>query len=839
MREELSAFWSISREELLARLRASRRGLSQEEAQRRLEELGANLIRPRKAASALGLLARQFASPIVLVLLFAAVLSFFLHDPSDAGIILGIILTSGALGFWQEHAATNAVARLLATVQTKATVLRDGAPTELPHEQIVPGDVVVLSAGKTIPADCAILQSRDLFVDETALTGESYPLEKSAGVSPPATPLMRRTNSLFMGTHVVSGSAEALAVHTGGRTEFARVSERIASRPPETEFERGIREFGFLLMKVTVVLVAATFAANVLLNRPVLESFLFSLALAVGLTPQLLPAVISVNLSHGARRMAQRKVIVRRLVSIENFGGMNVLCCDKTGTLTEGTVRLELACDVEGRESKKVLLHAYLNSFYETAFASPIDAAIRGGKYFDLAGYSKLDEEPYDFARKRLSVLIADGQESLMVTKGAVPGVLAICSAAEAADGRIIPIEEAKAGILDRFENFSKDGRRTLAVAYRRMGGALRIARDDEAAMTFLGLVVFSDPPKPGIVHTIDDLRRLGVTLKIITGDNRLVAQRLAGEVGLASPRVLTGSDLSSSDEETLAKTANHVDVFAEVEPSQKEQIVLALKKAGNVVGFMGDGINDAPAIHAADVGISVDTAVDVAREAADIVLLDKDLSVLAEGIRQGRLTFANTMKYVFAATSANFGNMFSMAGACLFLPFLPLLPKQVLLTNLMTDFPEMTIATDSVDEELTLSPRRWDIGFIRRFMVFFGILSSVFDYATFAVLLLLLGASERQFRTGWFTESVVSAAMVVLAIRSRRPFFKSRPGRYLLLTTALVVCAALLLPYTALAGLLGFEPLPVPFLLAMCAIVVTYVLCAEATKRVFYGHGA
>jgi Mg2+-importing ATPase len=829
------AFWSISATEILQHLGTAKEGLSSEEARQRFAHYGSNLLKPQKRSDVLTLLLAQFKSPLILILLFATGLSFFLHDPINALIILTIVLVSGLLGFWQEHSATNAVEQLLAMVQIKATVLRDGGPHEIPVEEIVPGDIVILNAGDIVPGDCLVDESKDLFVDEATLTGETYPVEKSAGVLAAETPLGQRTNALWMGTHVVSGSAKALVIRTGKRTEFGKVSERLKLRPQETDFERGIRQFGYFLMEVTLVLVIAIFAINVYLARPVLDSFLFSLALAVGLTPQLLPAIISINLAHGAKRMAQERVIVKRLASIENFGSMNVICSDKTGTLTEGVVHLESALDVEGAPSDKVLLHAYLNAFYETGFTNPIDEAIRTQCQFDLSGYRKADEIPYDFLRKRLSVLVAHGDTHLMVTKGALQNVLAVCAAGETGAGTDVDIAVVRDRIQQRFEDFSSKGCRTLGVAYKNMGSGSRMNKDDETGMTFLGFLVLFDPPKPNIIETIANLKTLGVALKIITGDNHLVAVNVSQQMGLSSTKILTGPDLRQLSDGALLKHVVDVDVFAEIEPNQKERIILALKKGGNVVGYMGDGINDASALHAADVGISVESAVDVAKEAADIVLLEKDLGVLVQGVREGRTTFANTLKYVFMATSANFGNMFSMAGVSLFLPFLPLLPKQILLTNLMTDFPEMTIATDRVDSEMVDYPRRWDVKAIRKFMFTFGLVSSVFDYLTFGALLFILHATQDQFRTGWFLESVISASLIVLVIRSRKPFFKSRPAKYLLMATLLTVIVTAVLPFTPLGGIFGFSRLPISFLVLIGIIIIAYIITAEMAKTVFY----
>ncbi len=672
-------------------------------------------------------------------------------------------------------------------------------------------------------------------MSEATLTGETYPVEKAASVLSAETPLAKRTNSLWMGTSVVSGSGKVLAVSTGKGTEFGKISERLKLRPPETEFEKGISNFGHLLMEVTMLMVVAVFAINVYLQRPILESFLFSLALAVGLTPQLLPAIISVNLSHGAREMAQKKVIVKRLASIENLGSMNLLCSDKTGTLTEGELELHSFQDLQGNQNEKVLLYASLNAYYQKGFENPIDKAILAQNKFDLAQYEKLDEIPYDFLRKRLSILVSKSGTNLMITKGALLNIIEICSLAEVEPGKTVEISDLKEKIEEQFEAFSEKGLRTLGVAYREMGKKRIIGKENETDMTFLGFLFFFDPPKQGIVNTIENMEKLGISLKVITGDNKFVAASISREVGLKNSRVLTGSELAKMSSEAMIRQVNDTDVFAEIEPNQKEHIILALKKSGNVVGYIGDGINDASALHAADVGISVDSAVDVAKEAADIVLMEKSLDALVEGVKGGRKTFANTMKYVFMATSANFGNMFSMAGASLFLPFLPLLPTQILLTNLLTDFPEMTIATDSVDRELVEEPHRWDIGFIRKFMMVFGITSSVFDYLTFGVLLFLLPGMTEQFRTGWFMESVISASMIVLVIRSRKPFFRSRPGKYLLAATLLIVGLTLFFPLTPLAVPFGFKPIPISVILIIAAIIGVYIITAETVKKIFY----
>lgn len=845
-------FWSLSTDQVLQQTHSTTGGLSRQDAKQRLSKYGANSLKQTQKSSALMLLLNQFKSPIILILIFAAMLSIFLKDAADAIIILTIVFISGLLGFWQERGASNAVEKLLALVQVKATVLRDGQSQEIPNQEVVPGDIVVLCAGKNIPGDCLVLESKDLSVDEAALTGETYPVDKLSGVLPAETELAKRTNSLYMGTNVISGTGKAVVVHTGKETEFGKVSERLKLRPPETEFEHGLSKFGYFLMEVTLILVVLIFVANVFLHRPVLESFMFSLALAVGLTPQLLPAIVSVNLARGAKKMAKKQVIVKRLPAIESFGSMNVFCTDKTGTLTEGEVKIHSAVDVEGKESdgdgvgespplgvastqaNRVLLYAYLNAASESGYVNPIDAAIREHKKFDISSYQKLDEVPYDFNRKRLSILFKKENKHLIVTKGALKNILDVCSSVETTEGKTIDIVDQQQKLHQEAVELGSKGFRVLGVAYRDFDRD-SFSKDDETNMTFIGYLALFDPPKAGIADTLKELENLGVTTKMITGDSKAVAISIIQQVGLPEPKTLTGAELDKLSDEALIHRVQYTNVFAEVEPNQKERIIIALKKAGNVVGYLGDGINDASALHAADVGISVESAVDVAKEAADIVLMAKDLNVLVEGVKEGRVTFANTLKYIFMATSANFGNMFSMAGISLFLPFLPLLPSQILLTNLLTDFPELTIATDRVDRELVSKPRRMDIKFIRNFMIVFGLLSSIFDYLTFGALLLLLHAQPEQFRTGWFLESVISASMVVLVVRTRQSIFDSKPGKYLLMATLATVGVTIIMPWTPLGNLFGFQPLPLNFVLVLGAIVVLYVTVAENVKRVFY----
>lgn len=830
-----AAFWQLPVEAAFAHIAANPGGLTSPEAQARRARFGPNTIEGARRRDALRLLLRQFESPIVLILVVATVLSGVLGDATDAVIILAIIAMSGLLGFWQERGATRAVEALLAVVQVKAEVLRDGHPVEVPIGEIVPGDVVLLNAGDIAPGDCLIIESRTLLVDEATLTGETYPVEKTPGVAAADSPIAQRTNALFMGTHVVSGSGRALVMRTGSATEFGQVSAHLRARPVPTGFERGMTAFGYLLMRAMVLLVAAIFVVNVVLARPLIDAALFSLALAVGLTPQLLPAIVTISLSQGARLMARRQVIVKRLDAIEDFGAMSILCTDKTGTMTVGAVVLEAALDLDGHPSARVRRLAYLNARHQTGFGNPIDTAIVAAGDVNDSGSRRLDELPYDFSRKRLSVLVADGSATLLITKGALENVLAVCSRAELPGGKAVAFERVGARLRSRYAALSREGYRVLGVAMRELDRAARLDPTSEADLTFVGFLTFLDPPKPGVAGTISDLAAGGITVRMITGDNPLVAAHVGGMVGLETGDVLTGAALDRLSDEELQARAVSVSIFAEVEPTQKERLIRALRASGAIVGYLGDGINDAPALHAADVGISVDTAVSVAKEAAAIVLLDKDLRVLLDGVRQGRRTFANTMKYVFTTTSANFGNMLSMAVAAAFLPFLPLLADQILLVNFLTDLPSTTIATDEVDPEQLAGPHSWDIGFVRNFMLVFGAVSSAFDLLTFAVLLFAFAADATLFRSGWFVESVATEVAVLFVLRTRRPFFRSRPSQLLAGSSLALGLVALAIPYSPLAGPLGLEALPPALVIALGAITGCYVAATEVAKRVFY----
>jgi Mg2+-importing ATPase len=831
-------YWSQSIDGVMAELRSSPDGLSSAAARERLAQVGPNTLQARRHMTGLRLLLGQLSNPLMLILVFAAIVSAIVQEWVDAAIVLAVVFGSAALGFAQEYRASTAVERLRERVRLQATVLRDGTPRAIPAAEVVPGDVALLSAGSLVPADGRVLDAKDCFANQAVLTGESFPVQKQPGAAPADASLGERTNCLFMGTSIRSGTARVLIVETGARTVFGQIARRLSLRPPETEFERGIRQFGALLTRIMVVLVLAVFAINIFLHKPPIDSLLFAIALAVGLSPELLPAIISVTLARGAQDMAARGVIVRRLSAIENLGSMDILCTDKTGTLTVGVVRLDGAFDWRGQCSEDVARDAYLNAALQSGLRNPLDDAIVAQAQINQhasAIAQKIDEIPYDFVRKRLSVVVREHGAERLICKGALEELLGVCTTVQdQAAG--VPLDEARrSAIVERYTAWSAQGFRVLGVASKEVAPQLHYTHDAERDLIFAGFLLFFDPPKPDIQQTLADLSDVGVEFKIITGDNILVARHLAETIGLPLGGVLSGAELNALHDEALWQRADRTTLFADVDPNQKERIILALRKMGHVVGYMGDGINDAPALYAADVGISVDSAVDVAKEAADFVLLEQNLDVLRAGIAEGRNTFANTLKYIFTTTSANFGNMFSMAGASLLLPFLPLLAKQILLNNFLSDVPGMTIAGDSVDRELVDKPHRWDIRFIRNFMVIFGLVSSAFDVLTFGVLLFIIHATPEQFRTGWFVESLLTELAIALVVRTRRPFYRSRPGQLLWRSTLVVGLITFTLPYLPFSAVLGFTPLPLGVLALLLGITALYVAAAELAKRRFY----
>jgi Mg2+-importing ATPase len=702
----------------------------------------------------------------------------------------------------------------------------------IPTSLIVPGDVVSLAAGNQVPADCRILECKDLFVDQSALTGESFPASKEDVSVDIKASLGDRENSLFFGSHVVSGSATVVVVATGSDTAFGELAASVSHTPPPTEFELGVRHFGYLLLEVAGALSLVAFAVNIGYDRPALDVLLFTLALVVGMTPQLLPAIVTSTLAQGAHRLARGNAIVRRLGAIADIGGVTILCTDKTGTLTEGVVSLHSALGWDGAENEKTKLCGYLNAVFQSGYANLLDDAIKAQPLAGAEAYTKLDEVPYDFIRKRLGVLVRHGDIGVHIVKGAFNEVLSICSYFEGPEERLESIEPKREAIRESFERLSKEGYRTLSVAYRLHAIDTPVDYEDEREMVFLGFLCFIDPPKQSALQSVRDLERNGIQVKMVTGDNRFVAANVARVLGVLSPEALiTGAEIDELNDRALQRRALEIDVFAEVDPNQKGRIIRALKNAKVGVAYLGDGINDASALRAADVGISVDTAVESTKEAADIVLVTKDLNILLRAVREGRRAFGNTLKYILLSTSANFGNMFSVVGASFFADFLPMLPKQILLLNVLSDLPAMGLATDRVDEEMMTRPLKWNIGSLSRSMIAYGVVSSVFDYITFGSLL-ILGVSADVFRTGWFIESVLTEVLVLYVIRTRRPLLRSQAGTLLVSMSLLVSVLAILLPYSPLASPLGFTTLPLRYGLIVAIILVLYVSSSEIVKR-------
>ncbi|MCU1536793.1 MAG: Mg(2+) transport ATPase, P-type [Humibacillus sp.] len=818
--------------EALARLGTTAAGLTVAESSRRLLACGPNAVRTHHVRP-LRILGRQLRSAILILLALTAAVSFALGQRNDTIVIGVILILSIGLGFANEYRAERATEALHSSVRHYAVTLRDGSPVPVEVAGLVPGDVVRLRLGEVVPADLRVMEAVMLECDESVLTGESVPAVKQADAMPDGAALAEQASVAHMGTVVSSGSATGVVVATGARTEFGRIALGLGERQPETSFQVGLRHFSMLLLQVALALTTAIFAVNLLLHRPVIESMLFSLAIAVGLTPQLLPAVISTSLATGSRQLARRKVLVKRLVCIEDLGDMDVLVTDKTGTLTEGQLTFDHAVDAAGSDSRVPLGHGLLATEVDlTADApgavggNPLDAALWGadGAASATAGYIRLGLLPFDHTRMMTAAVVRrDGEEPMLVVKGSPESVLPRCV-------------DVPVGATATLQALYARGNRVIAVASRPAGACTQPTAADERSLALTGFLVFLDPPKAGAAESLRRLATMGVAVKICSGDSAVVAAKVCADLGLRSGGELTGADVAGLDDDELAEAAHRVTIFARVSPQDKARIVAALRRRGRAVGFLGDGVNDALALHAADVGISVDTATDVAKDAADIVLLEKDLAVLADGVTEGRRIFANTIKYVLMGTSSNFGNMFSAAAASAVLPFLPMLPSQILLNNMLYDSGQLAIPTDRVDSEQLQAPSHWDLGFIRRFMFFFGPISSLFDFVTFAVMLGVFDAGTDLFRTGWFVESLATQTLVIFAIRTRRsPFTRSRPSRALLASTLSVVAIGIALPLSPFSHALGFVPLPAGFFLALVAMVVAYLVLIEVSKRLFF----
>ena len=838
--DALGAFWRTPLPELFAALASRPAGLTTAEAETRLARYGPNVLRVGRKRTLLRLFLSRFRSPLVILLVVASGISALTGDAVSSTVIVGMVFLSVTLDAVQEYRAGQAAERLRQSVAVRVSVLRDGVPASIAVADIVPGDVAVLSAGDLVPADGRAMDTDDCFANQALLTGEPYPVEKRADEVPGAdAPMQDAATALFMGTSIVGGSARLLVCRTGSGTALGEIGISLSVEPPPTAFEEGTRSFGLLILRLAMLMTLFVILVNTAHHRPWLESFLFAVALAVGLTPELLPMVVSVTLSRGALRMAARKVIVKRLAAIHDLGSMDILCTDKTGTLTEARIRLEQHLDPLGRDATRALELAYLNSYFETGLKSPMDDAILRHGEIDPAGWAKIDEVPFDFQRRRVSVLLArpDG-ERILVIKGALEDILR-CASRYEGDGPedLRPLDgSAREAMLGRFESLSREGYRVLGIAWK------AVPRDwahagigDEAELVFAGFAAFEDPPKPSAGAALKALAESGVDVKVVTGDSELVTRHVCAEVGLPVKGVLTGPELLAMQDDALEARAGDVTLFCRVVPSQKNRVIRALRRRGHVVGFLGDGINDAPSLHAADVAISVDTGVDVAKAAADLILLQQDLAVVHDGVLEGRRTFGNIMKYIMMAMSSNFGNMFSMAGASLFLPFLPMRPVQVLVNNFLYDVSEVPIPLDSVDQEFVRRPRHWDMTFVRNFMLVIGPVSSVFDFLTFYIMLHVFRADERLFQTGWFIESLATQVLVIFIIRTRGNPLKSRPSRLLTATSLAVVAIGALLPLTGVGRALGFVPPPPDFFLVLTAMVAAYLGGVEVVKRWFY----
>ena len=838
--EREDAWWCATLERTLADLDALPSGLGSENARLRLARSGPNRFASRPVRALWLQYLAHFRNPLVLVLLGASVINAATGELAGSLIVIGLVVASVTVDFVQEVRAARVAEQLRATVAVHARVVRDGGEIDVPVAEVVQGDVVLLAPGDLVPADSRVLEARDFFVQEANLTGEAYPVEKHpVELRGDERELGAARNAVFMGSSVISGAARVLVCRTGGATEMGRIAGSLRETAPPNAFEVGTRRFGLLLMRLTLGLVLFVLAVNLVSGKPWPQAFLFAVALAVGLTPELLPMVVSVTLAAGAVRMARRGVVVRRLAAIHNLGAMDVLCTDKTGTLTEACIRLERHVDAGGCDSERVLELAYLNSFFETGLRSPLDDAILAHTHLDASVWTKIDEVPFDFERRRVSVLIENATARLLVVKGAPEDVVRLSAEYEEAgpDRKAALDRVARARILALHDGLADQGFRVLGIAYKEVShDHPHAVVGDEGALTLCGFAAFLDPPKHDAGDALRRLAARDVAVKIVTGDNEHVTKHVCTMLGLDIVGVLTGTEVQTLDDDALRARVDSTNLFCRVSPAQKGRIIAALKRAGHTVGYLGDGVNDAPPLHAADVGLSVDTAVDVAREAADMILLRHDLRVLYGGVLEGRRTFANIMKYVMMGTSSNFGNMFSMAGAAVFLPFLPMLPVQILLNNMLYDVSEVPIPMDQVDEAEVARPRAWDMRFVRDFMWTMGPVSSVFDFATFALLLAWLRANEALFQTGWFIESMATQVLVIFVIRTRGRPWRSIPSPWLALTSLAVVAIAALLPLTPVGREFGFVRPPGVLYAIIAVMTAAYVVAAEAMKRWFFG---
>ena len=817
-------------------------GLSSTEAEKYLREFGENTIYHRKKLRPFLMLLKKFNSPLLFLLMGASIISFFFGQRINAIILIVMILASVFLDFFNSYKSEKVAEKLVESVASTATVLRDGVKKEISLNHLVKGDIVELSAGDVVPADSIVLSADDFFVNQAVLTGESFPVEKFVAdekliLSDFVLKLSDNT-VVFMGTSVVTGYAIVEIVETGARAEFGKIADKLASTKLQTSFEIGLKSFSIFIVRLTLVMVVFVFLINAFYGKGVLDSFLFAAAIAVGLTPELLPVIMTVTLSHGSLRMAKKEVILKNLASVQNFGGMDVLCTDKTGTLTEDKIELVKCVNLNGVDSKNALLFAYLSSVYHTARKSPLDEAIQNHGRLDTSSYVKIDEIPFDFKRRRDSIVLDNGSDRYIVTKGAPESILSICANFENENDLVVFGDEIKKRTQEEYDKLSADGFRVLAIAMKKINqtAEVKYQQQEEESMTFVGFAAFLDPPKKSASSALEELGALAVEVKIITGDSEILTERICSDLNIQIRGILTGAILDTMSDEDLISKLDSTNIFARVDPEQKERIVKLLQKAGHTVGYMGDGINDAPVLKAADVGISVNNGVDVAKETADIILLNKNLHVLKDGVIEGRRTFQNTLKYIKMGFSSNFGNMFSMMGASVILPFFPMLSSQILVNNFLYDMSQMTIPTDTIDIEATKLPLKWNMKEFFKYIIVFGLVSSIFDFLTFYLLYGIFHMKDSQFQTGWFIESIATQVLVIFIIRTKRmPFFKSKPGKWVILSAVGIVVLAWIIPYTSLGIFLSFAPLPPILLVAIFGLVLIYLIMVEMVKYFFY----
>ncbi|MDD5194463.1 MAG: magnesium-translocating P-type ATPase [Candidatus Omnitrophica bacterium] len=834
-----------SQDVLFAKLNTSLKGLHEQEAENRLEEYGYNEPAKKKKRTILFQILLKFFNPLVIVLLIIAGFSLFFGEKISAILVIAMAFISVFLSFIQEHRAGKEAERLSEMVRTTTTVYRNGIHKEVDIREIVPGDIIDLFAGDMIPADLRIISCKDLFINQASLTGESFPVEKT----PEAANSQKRspadlTNIAFMGSNVISGTGLGVAVKTGLVTQFGELSRKLATITVESSFDKGMHEFTWLMIRAMFVLVAVIFAINAFLKGNAIQAFLFALSVAVGLTPEMLPMLVAINLSKGAIAMSKKDVIVKRLNAIQNFGAMDVLCTDKTGTLTLDKIVLEKHCDVVRKENDEVLYFAYINSYYQTGLKNILDRAILRHERLIVKQYKKVDEIPFDFSRKLMSVVIENEGKHRLIAKGAPEEIYKRCTKFEL-EGDIIDLDAGNLvlrELKEEYDNLSAEGFRVLAIAYKDFDQPKdKYIKDDEQELILKGYIAFLDPPKPTAKKTIETLKNLGIDFKVLTGDNELVTKKICGEVGLDAKGLATGEEVEKSSDEQLRVMAKTTTVFARLSPLQKERVIRALHANKRIVGYLGDGINDAPALKAADVGISVNNAVDIAKESADIILLKKSLLVLEDGVMEGRKTFGNILKYIKMGSSSNFGNMLSMTGASLFLPFLPMLPIQILLNNLLYDISQIAIPSDDIDKEYLLKSRPWNVNYIKKFMFTLGPVSSLFDFITFGVLLWIFRAPQELFHTGWFLESLCTQTLVIHIIRTGKiPFVESKPSQFLIFTSIYIVTIGLIIPFIPLGKYFGFVPPPPTYFITLIMIVALYLFMVQRVKRWFirkYGY--